>query len=553
MLKTISVAVAAAVTGLLILSAPVSAQSGTVVTLSDSPTQATPTQATPSVIDPVVEPPIVQAQPVQVEAAAIPQYEEMSAPAECNTCEAAPTAQSCGSCAAEPTKKKCGCKLCQKKKAGKPSPCAGSHKTLFYANDFSYLGKKDNATSCLGDGLKDRKVGPCGKLSLGGQMRWRYHSERGLGQQAGFTRFQDTDNHFGLGRLRLYADWKVNNNLRFFAEGIYADVIRGNDEYVNRGIDSNRGDFLNLFADVKLTESTSVRIGRQELLFGSQRLISPLDWSNTRRRFDGFRTMSKFDNFKLDTFYTQFVPAQPTDFDTPNEDLHFWGAYATLTELENKTLDLYYIGLNNNQGPTGVEAVHTFGSRLEGKTQNNLLYELEGSVQSGSRDLTDQSLAAWAVTGGVGYKFAERKWKPTLWFFYDYATGDDPTSGNFTRFNDLFPLGHKYLGFIDAVQRRNILSPNVRLAMSPTKKLSLLLWYYNFQSAEDGDQILSLGGTPAQDTSSSDFGNELDFVATYKVNARNTALVGYSHFWRGDRIVGDTDGDFLYLQWTTNF
>ena len=224
-----------------------------------------------------------------------------------------------------------------------------------------------------------------------------------------------------------------------------------------------------------------------------------------------------------------------------------------MTELENKTLELYYIGLNDNRGVDGIEAVHTFGSRLQGKTQNKLLYEFEGVVQNGSFDLTDQSLTAWALTGGLGYQFSERNWKPTLWFFYDYATGDDPDSGNFTRFNDLFPLGHKYLGFIDAVQRRNILFPNVRLAMSPTKKLGLLLWYHNFRAAESGDTILSLGGTPDQDTNSSDFGNELDFVATYKVNARTTAVIGYSHFWRGDRIIGDTDADFAYLQWATNF
>jgi len=337
MIKSISVASVMAILGSLILPMPVSAQSGTQVTFGDSPPQAW--QAPQAVAEAPVGTSLIVQAPVQPEIGHLSQV-EMSVPtAECNRCKAG-----------EPAKKKCGCSLCRKKKNGKPSPCAGSHKTLFYANDFSYLSDKDNTASCLGDNLKDRKVGKHGTLSLGGQIRWRYHSERGLGQQAGFTRFQ-------------------------------ADVLRGNDEYIERAIDSNRGDFLNLFADFNLDDRTTVRLGRQELLFGNQRLISPLDWSNTRRRFDGVRTISKFDKFKLDTFYTQFVPVQPTDFDTPNEDLHFWGAYATLTELENKTLDLYYIGLNNNAGPDGFEAVHTFGSRLQGSTANKLLYEFEGSAR----------------------------------------------------------------------------------------------------------------------------------------------------------------------------
>ena len=546
MLNRIPFAGIAAALGLSVLTGSIASAQGTsIITMSDSPARATQVPA------------IVQAPQVgQGELTPVPQYEVMGAsPTECTSCDPAPTATpSCQTCEAKPAaKKRCGCALCKKKKAGKPSPCAGSHKTLFYQNDFSYRGEKDNTANCLGDCLKDRKVGKCGKLSLGGQMRWRYHVEQGMAQQAGATRFQDTNNNFGLGRLRLYADWKVNNNIRFYAEGIYADVFRGNEEYINRGIDSNRGDFLNLFADFNLDDKTTVRLGRQELLYGAQRLVSPLDWSNTRRRFDGVKAMSKFDNFKVDTWYTQFVPVQPTDFDTPNEDLHFWGSYLTFTELEDKTLELYYLGLNNNQGPVGIEAVHTFGTRLQGKAKNKMLYEFEGSAQSGSRDIIDTDLAAWAVTGGLGYQFAERPWKPTVWAYYDFASGDDPNSGNFTRYNDLFPLGHKYLGFIDAVQRRNIASPNVRITSSPTKKLSLLLWYYNFQAAQDNDNIISLGGTPAQDPNESNFGNEIDFVATYKYNARNTGLVGYSHFFRGDRILGDTDGDFLYLQWATNF
>ena len=535
MMNKIPIAGIAAALGLsLLICAAVSAQDTSIISL-----------------DGYQAPPIVQAPAAEAALITEPsmppalQYEVMDTPtASCQSCETGE---------AKSADKKCGCALCQKKKAGKPSPCAGSHKNLFYENNFSYLSKKDNTAHCLGDSFKDRPVGKCGKLSIGGQMRWRYMNETGMAQQAGATRFQDTFNQFGLARLRLYADWKVNNNIRFYAEGIYADVIRGTDEYIARGIDVNRGDFQNLFADFNLDDRTTVRLGRQELNYGAQRLVSALDWANTRRRFDGVKTISKFDKFNIDTWYTQFVPVQPGNFDNPDEDRHFWGAWATLTQLENKTLDMYYLGLNDNRGPTGIEAVHTFGSRLLGNTEKKLLYEFQGNVQSGSRDLTDVDLAAWALTGGLGYKFAERSWKPTLWFYYDYATGDDPTTGNFTRFNDLFPLGHKYLGFIDAVQRRNVLSPNVRLTATPTDKLSLLLWYYNFRTAESQDNILSLGGTPAQDPSSSDFGNEIDFVATYKVNARNTALVGYSHFFRGDRIIGDTDADFLYLQWATNF
>ena len=89
--------------------------------------------------------------------------------------------------------------------------------------------------------------------------------------------------------------------------------------------------------------------------------------------------------------------------------------------------------------------------------------------------------------------------------------------------------------------------------MKPTKKLSLLLWYYNFQAVERNDPILSIGGTPDQDPDSKDFGNELDFIANYQMTPRQSVLLGYSHLWAGDRIIDSTDADFVYLQFQRSF
>ncbi len=434
----------------------------------------------------------------------------------------------------------------------KKNPAVGAHNNLFYKNNFSYLTDDYSGPTYLGDGLKNLKLGN-GTLDIGGQVRTRYHSEQGMGQTAGFTRFQDTDNQFGLFRLRLYADWKATERLRFFAEGIYADTINRDDQYVPRNIDRNYGDFLNLFADVKLFDNTTVRIGRQELQYGAQRYVSPLDWANTRRTFDGVRTISTFGDWSVDAFYTQFVPVVRNEFDTPNENLDFYGIYGTYKGFENSTLDMYYLGFNNDTAPGGTFNIDTFGTRIFGNLGSDWLYEFEGSVQTGIQNARGQDHEAYAGTFGVGRKFGGA-WKSALWFYYDIATGDQTeTVDTFERHNQLFPLAHKYLGFIDAVQRSNISSPNVRLTMKPTKKLSLLLWYYNFQAVERNDPILSIGGTPDQDPDSKDFGNELDFIANYQMTPRQSVLLGYSHLWAGDRIIDSTDADFVYLQFQRSF
>jgi len=39
----------------------------------------------------------------------------------------------------------------------------------------------------------------------------------------------------------------------------------------------------------------------------------------------------------------------------------------------------------------------------------------------------------------------------------------------------------------------------------------------------------------------------------YSIGPRSNALLGYSHFWRGNKITAPQDADFVYVQWTTNF
>jgi alginate export protein len=445
---------------------------------------------------------------------------------------------------------------CGNKKSAKPDPCATSHKMLFYNNDFSYLNDPCYNGCCLGDRMKQRSLGACGQwgtLDFGGQYRLRYHHEVGMGNDvAQGRRFEDTRHDFWLNRIRLFGNWQVNDSIRVFAEGIYADTSSDNGTYVPRLIDQNYGDFLNLFVDLKLTEQTTVRLGRQELLYGVERTISPLDWANTRRTFDGVKVMYHGDQWNVDGFWTQFVPPDYDDFDQADSDIQLYGLYGTYGGWENSALDLYYIGYDNRNAGAIVSdfSLHTLGARLHGSV-DEWLYEMEGGPQFGRQSGLAKDQKAFFGTAGIGRKMG-RCWDPTLWLYWDYASGDNG-SGDWNRFNQLFPLAHKYFGFIDAVQRANISSPNALLTMKPTKNISLLAWYWHFMAAEQGDIVPSLGGQPTQNTSSNDLGDELDLILKYGIGPRSNILFGWSHFWRGNKITGPKDADFFYTQWTQNF
>jgi hypothetical protein len=169
----------------------------------------------------------------------------------------------------------------------------------------------------------------------------------------------------------------------------------------------------------------------------------------------------------------------------------------------------------------------------------------------------------WATFGtvGLGRKNDKHCWKPALWCYYDYASGG-AARGAGTGFNHLFPLGHKYLGFMDLFGRSNIESPNVLFTMQPHKKVKFLAWYYYFflEDVRDTPYNINMAAFNAGNAPASrDLGHEIDLICTFIVNRRSEVLVGYSHFFAGDYyrltpgVPSQDDADFVYCQYHWNF
>jgi hypothetical protein len=459
--------------------------------------------------------------------------------------------------AACPAPGECDCPACQaKKKAELQKAVAGAYKPLFYDNNFAYINSPLYDQWFPGDRFKQMHFGDCWTVDLGGQFRLRYMDEtnhRGLGMTG-------LDDDFMLYRTRVFANAKYSDWLRAYAE--YIDAESNNELFAPRAIEVNRSDMLNLFGDVRLNDGCCgelwFRGGRQELLYGSERLISPLDWANTRRTFDGGKFFWKGENWNVDVFYTQPVRVNPTHFDHPDHLQDFFGAWGTYKAIPNETIDLYAIQYNNDRGLNDFEFT-TLGGRWLGSKPDGWLWEAEGGVQFGQN--TDGSgHGAGFVTGGLGRKWDDHCWKPQLWCYYDWASGGN-VLGAGNGFNHLFPLGHKYLGYMDLFGRSNIQSPNVQFTCQPHERVKFLAWYYYLSLATTGDTPYTVVMTPynpGNAPASADLGQELDLLVQCTINARMEIWFGYSHFWAGEYFqltpgAFPGDGDFFYTQFHWNF
>jgi hypothetical protein len=454
----------------------------------------------------------------------------------------------------------CACESCQAsaKQQALKKAVASAYSIMFFNNKFDYLCDPEYCDWHLGEDLKRICIGECSVLDIGGQYRARFHNERNH-RGVGLT---GLDDDFLLHRTRLYMNDEFGDRVRIYAEMM--DAESNYENFAPRVIEVNRTDMQNLFADVKLLMLDGgdvwARVGRQELLHGSQRLVSPLDWANTRRNFEGVTFFYKGPDWNIDAFLTHPIVPDPNNFDTGDENQDFCGLFTTYKGRTNETVDFYYLHYRNDNAPQGPNGLYfeTIGSRWQG-TMDQFLWDFEGGYQFG-KNRDDSNHDAGFMVAGLGRKI-DHCWKPTLWLYYDWSSGGNLLAGR-QGFDHLFPLGHRYHGFMDLYARSNIEAPNLLLTFQPREKLQALIWYHYFFLENKNDTPYNITMTafnPTNAPASASLGHEIDTTLQWNITPRVDLLFGYSHFFAGNYykltpgVPYRSDADFFYTQFTVNF
>jgi hypothetical protein len=430
-----------------------------------------------------------------------------------------------------------------------------------FNEDWSSLKGVDlSATDDVFDRLKFISLSPDQNvwLTIGGQVRERGEYFKHF--LFGASEPKDSDGYL-LSRYRLIADLHVTQYFRMFAEGRSAfaldrDLAGGR---TNAYVDEF--DLMNGFADVMIPfgqkASVTLRGRRQELIFGSQRLVGPGDFSQVPRSFEGGTAIAQIADWTITPFWAQSVVISQYSFNKSTSDLQLFGVFGTgPLHVLPANLDLYWLDADNRtanfNGTIGREHRHTLGGRAWGKIgATGLDFEAEGAAQFGT--VGRGEIGAWMLTTVLGYTLPITRLSPRVYVEFDYASGDGRPGGNVGTFNQLYPNGHSYLGYIDYIGRQNIISANGGVAVSPIQALTLSLQQYFFWRASDRDALYNKSGgvlRPGTATTARYVGAEMDILATYNFTRHLQGYAGYSHFFTGefiDKTGKDKDSDFYYV------
>jgi hypothetical protein len=372
------------------------------------------------------------------------------------------------------------------------------------------------------------------ETTLHGQVRPRFESRdpSGLGSDT-FTSM----------RVRFWLESLLDANLSVM---IQAQDVRVWGEETSPLFDFN-GDNIDVHQAYVRYESTNLdwltaTVGRMETSLGGQRLVGTVDWAQQGQSFDGVRLDLEGDegSLALMGYAVGDRSAGPT---TPDRQL--FGAYATRGGMGPGALDVYWLYAKAEAATETDE--HSVGARYA-FDDGAITGRVEATVQRGSRAGVDVS--AFMLGLRAGTSLAEGRAGVTLW--YDYLSGDDPTTPEVEVFNTLYATGHKFYGFADLFTNipahtggGGLQDLAAKLALAVRDDVTANIDVHTFRAAERGG------------LTSSHFGEEIDLTLTHRYSDFLTLSTGFSYVFQGDALaeIGRLSENmkWFYLMFDTSF
>jgi len=385
-------------------------------------------------------------------------------------------------------------------------------------------------------------------LSLGGEIR----AEFGGKINEDWINNQGFNKSF-LQRYSFYADLNISDNLRVFTQ--LNSALENGSKYGPAPVDEDQLAVQNLFVEYRiLNDSTSklaFRVGRQEINYGSGRLISVREGTNVRQYFTGAKLMYATPRFAVDAFILEADEVNFGVFDNrPSHQANLWGVYSNLIIPKGGNFDFYYLGTRRDDAEfeEGIEKEmrHTLATRYW-KNGGGFTYNLEAAYQFGK--FGAGNISAWTMAIELGYTFEETKFKPSINLRNDYISGDKKAGdGKLQTFNPLYPKGG-YFGFNPLIGPSNLIDIHPYLTLQLTDRFSaqtdvVFNWRYSL-----GDGIYRPSGNfnTAGSVSNHRFiGTTYLLSADYRFNNQLSLSCGGQYFMVGDFIKD------IVPQWTNS-
>lgn len=299
----------------------------------------------------------------------------------------------------------------------------------------------------------------------------------------------------------------------------------------NRSVSNDDVEVYQAYVEAKEMWGTPLRlrVGRQELSFGSEWLVGTNDtsWFFPGLSFDAIRLTYATDMFSVDAFAAKLAESMG---DFGEDDVDLYGIYGSYLGFEDIVIDAYWLYVRDD---TAFDAdLHTIGLRGAG-TVGAFDFEAEAAYQFGDIDsFNDLDFSAWACNLEAGYTF-DMSYQPRVYAGFAYLEGADNDD---LAFNRLFS-NWEYSEFIENTDLSNAFVYRLGGSIMPTESVKLALAATYFQADEVDQGGWWFWGWEDSD----DIGWELGLYADYNYSEDLVFRAGYAHFFGGEALEDGAD------------
>lgn len=388
--------------------------------------------------------------------------------------------------------------------------------------------------------------------SVGGEVRQRYEYTN----NPGYGQAPQDKRGVWLQRFSLLGDLHWSRQLRFF--GQLTSALETGRAQGPSPVDENKLEWQNAFVELGQSNNEGregkLRLGRQEVVLGSGRLVDVREGPNVRRTFDGARGKFIQDNWRFDVLAARPRLDRLGVFDDMSNDTQgLWGIYSVRQRPSPATdnisdnlpgnIDIYFLGYENENATfvqgTAHEDRYSLGARFWGDL-SNWRWNWEALYQYGH--FGNANIEAWTVATETTYQWRDTRWQPALKLSVNIASGDDdPNDSELGTFNPLYPRGN-YFSEAAVFGPRNFYNFHAFLYLQPTSSMALTADLNFFWRLETEDGIYSPSGQifrEPDDSTAHFVATAFSFTAEYTVS-RELVFTAIQTFGKPEQFLRDT-------------
>lgn len=424
---------------------------------------------------------------------------------------------------------------------------------LRYNDNFNYL-KIDSVHKKGTERLKFISLGSACNVSLGGEMRaqMQYYRNFNFGDLPSAPNQPRTSQLWH--RAMVHSSIEIGKKFRLFAQlGSTFRFLNPNSPVPE--IDENHLSLHQLFGEYRFNRKWMARVGRQEMSYGSHRIITFREGPNTRLTFDATVIKYNSEKRKLDLIALSPVVSRKGMFDDAAFKDFIIGVYATEILLPKKLmLDYYFLNFESSRRKysyqEGFESRRVAGFRAF--SQNRILnYETELTYQFGS--FNNLRVSAYGLFADVNFSLLPRV-NLVLGTAGNYVSGDRSKGDNrLNTYNTLF--SKPQYGLTAPIGASNVITFNPYLRVNPVRRSSIYAGAYAIWRQSNQDGSYTPDGTlirprPEKVSIATDrrLGTLVSLETSYSVSKHLSFAFDASHFFAGKFMVQTGRGkDITYL------